>query len=329
MPKSFRQKLKIIYLMEALQKKSDEQHPLTVNDLIAYLEEYGITAERKTIYDDIELLRVYGMDIANRREKPSGFYLASRDFEKAELKLLVDAVQSSKFITQKKSRQLIRKLEGLTSEYEAAKLRKQVFPGLRVKTRNESVYDSIERINDAISGNRQISFQYYEWTVSKKISLRKNGERYRISPWALLWQDENYYLVGVDEKSGIVKHYRVDKMLKLSVEKQPRSGEELFRFFDAAKFVSKTFGMFGGKEEAVRMVFENSFVGVVLDRFGHDVMLTRQDEGHFAIQVRVNVSTQFFGWFAGLGSGAVITSPENVRREYKEFLESALGNYQK
>ena len=327
MPKSFRQKLKVIYLMEALRKKSDEQHPLTVNDLIAYLGDYGISAERKTVYDDIEMLRIYGMDIVNRREKPSGFFLASREFQMAELKLLVDAVQSSKFITQKKSRQLIRKLESLTSEYEAKKLQRQVYVGSRVKTMNESVYYNIDCIHEAISENRQISFQYYEWTVSKEMRLKKDGERYRISPWELIWKDENYYLVGLDENSGIVKHYRVDKMLSISVEKELRNGEEFFRNFDPAKFTSGTFGMFGGREESVRLVFENPLIGVVIDRFGHDVMIHKQDEEHFAGQVRVNVSSQFFGWLAGLGAGVVISSPENVRKEYKEFLEHALEQY--
>lgn len=327
MPKSFRQKLKIIYLMEAFQRKSDEEHPLTVNDLITYLKEYGISAERKTIYDDIEMLRIYGMDIVNRREKPSGFFLASREFQMPELKLLVDAVQSSKFITQKKSRQLIHKLESLTSEYEARKLQRQVYVGSRVKTMNESIYYNIDQIHDAISGNFQISFQYYEWTVSKEMRLKKDGERYRISPWELIWKDENYYLVGLDENSGIVKHYRVDKMLEILVEKEQRNGKGFFRDFDAAKFASRTFGMFGGREESVRLVFENRLVGVVIDRFGHDVMIHKQDEEHFAIQIRVNVSSQFFGWLAGLGSGAVITSPENVRKEYTDFLENTLKNY--
>lgn len=327
MPKSFRQKLKIIYLMEAFQKKSDENHPLTVNDLMNYLKDYGISAERKTIYDDIEMLRIYGMDIVNRREKPAGFFLATRNFEMAELKLLVDAVQSSKFITQKKSRQLIRKLESLTSEYEARKLQRQVYVGARIKTMNESIYYNIDQIHGAISENRQISFQYYEWTVSKEMHLKKDGERYRISPWGLIWKDENYYLIGLDERSGIVKHYRIDKMLKLMIEKETRNGGELFRDFDAAKFAAKTFGMFGGREETLRLVFENRFVGVVLDRFGHDVMLHKQDEEHFAILVRVNVSSQFFGWLAGLGPGAVITSPERVRKEYTDFLENALRNY--
>lgn len=327
MPKSFHQKLKILYLMKAFSEKTDENHPMTVQDLITYLGDWGITAERKTIYDDIETLRLFGMDILNRREKPSGFYLASRTFELPELKLLVDAVQSSKFITQKKSLQLIEKLESLASIHEAKSLQRQVFVGSRVKTMNESIYYNIDEIHAAISENRQISFQYYEWTVTKEISLKKNGERYRISPWGLIWKDENYYLVGLDEKSGIVKHYRVDKMLKISMEKESRNGEEIFADFDAAKFAAKTFGMFGGREESLRLEFENHFVGVVIDRFGKDVMIRQKDAQHFSVQVRINVSNQFFGWLAGLGPGAVLVSPGSVRKEYIAFLKGALKNY--
>lgn len=327
MPKSFQQKMKILYLMRAFTEQTDERHPMTVKDLMAYLEEFGIRAERKTIYDDIETLRVFGMDIENRREKPSGFYLADRNFELAELRLLVDAVQSSRFITAGKSRQLIQKLENLTSVYQAKELQRQVVVDTRVKTLNESIYYNIDEIHKAISREKQISFQYYEWTVSKEMRLKKNGERYRISPWHMIWKDENYYLIGLDEKSGIVKHYRVDKMLKISVEEAGRNGAEIFEGFDAAKFAASTFGMFGGREEHVSLEFENRLVGVVLDHFGQEIMIIGKDEEHSGTRVRVNVSSQFYGWLAGLGSGITIVSPENVRREYRDFLKKALENY--
>ena len=327
MAKSSQQKMKILYLMRAFTERTDEQHPMTVRQLIAYLDQYGISAERKTIYDDIEVLRLYGMDIVNRRTKPSGFYLGRRDFELAELKLLVDAVQSSKFITGKKSHQLIRKLERLTSIHEAKQLHRQVFVEKRVKTMNESIYYNIDEIHKAIASNNQITFQYYEWTVSKQMRLRRDGERYRVSPWGLIWKDENYYLVGLDEKSGIVKHYRVDKMLQLHVEKKVRSGKEIFEDFDAAQFAMRTFGMFGGREETIRLLFENHFVGVVMDRFGQDVAIRKQDEEHFTVSVKVNVSNQFFGWLTGLGAGAEIAAPESVRAEYRDFLKKTLENY--
>ena len=173
MPRSFQQKLKILYLMKVFSERTDEMHPITVKELIGYLEEFGIHAERKTIYDDIDSLRTFGLDIMNPRERPSGFYLASREFELAELKLLVDAVQSSRFLTSGKSRQLIQKLESLTSIYQARDLQRQVVVQNRVKNTNEGIYYNIDEIHKAISRNQQISFQYTEWTVSKKKHLKK------------------------------------------------------------------------------------------------------------------------------------------------------------
>lgn len=313
--------------MRVFIEQTDEQHPMSTNELINYLAEWGISVERKTVYDDIETLRIFGMDIVNRRERPAGFYLASREFELAELKLLVDAVQSSKFITSKKSHQLIEKLERLASVHEAKLLERQVFVENRVKTVNESIYYNIDDIHTGITSNHQISFQYYEWTVSKEMRLRKNGERYHISPWGMIWKDENYYLIGLDEKSGVVKHYRVDKMRQIRVEEELRNGEEIFRDFDVAQFATRTFGMFGGREETLRMEFENRFVGVVIDHFGQDVMIHVKDEEHFSTMVRVNVSAQFFGWLAGLGPGAVIVGPDKVRNEYTQFLRRALESY--
>ncbi len=328
MPKSFHQKIKILYLMQAFLERTDKEHPMTVKDLQAYLANAGISAERKTVYDDIENLRVFGLDIVNRREKPSGFYLAHREFELAELKLLVDAVQSSKFITSGKSRQLIRKLEGLASVHQARELQRQVWVENRVKSMNESIYHNIDQIHQAISSDRQICFQYCEWTLSKQLSLKRNGERYRISPWKMIWKDENYYLIGLDEKSGIVKHYRVDKMLKISLEAEARNGREFFESFDEARFAAGTFGMFGGREEAVGLKFENRLVGVVIDHFGQSTMIIGKDENHFSIKVRVNVSGQFFGWLAGLGAGVEIISPETVRCEYRDYLKKALAHYE-
>lgn len=312
--------------MKAFMEQTDEQHPMTVKDLIRFLENYGITAERKTVYDDIETLRVFGMDILNRREKPAGFYLASREFELSELKLLVDAVQSSKFITQKKSFQLIQKLEGQASMHEARSLQRQVFVS-GVKTVNESIYYNIDEIHNAISENHQISFQYYEWNVAKEMILRRDGKRYHISPWGLIWKDENYYLIGFDEDDGVVKHFRVDKMLRVNKEKERRNGEEIFSHFDMANFAARTFGMFGGEEKAVSLEFKNSFIGVVIDHFGKDVMIHKKDEDHFTAGVHINVSNQFFGWLAGLGPGARIVSPESVRSDYINFLKKSLENY--
>ena len=327
MPRVFNQKIKILYLMRVFLEQTDEEHPMSVKELITYLNNLGISAERKTVYDDIETLRNFGLDILNRREKPAGFYLASREFELPELKLLVDAVQSSRFITSRKSRQLIGKLESLASVYEARQLRRQVFVENRIRTMNESVYYSIDEIQRALNEDRQISFQYCEWTVEKELRLKKNGERYLVSPWGLVWQNENYYLVAYDEKCEKVKHYRVDKILQIQIENQPRDGKEIFKNYDTGELTSRTFGMFGGREETICLEAHNRLVGVVLDRFGRDIMIHRKDSEHFKTLIRVNVSGQFFGWIASLGPDAVIASPEEVREEYREFLEKSLSNY--
>ena len=267
------------------------------------------------------------MKIENRRGRPSGYFLADRKFKLPELKILMDAVQSSRFLTQKQSRELLRKLESLTSASEARKLQYQTYTVPGVKSPNGEVYKSIEGIYAAIADNCQISFQYYEWDFTKNLKQKRGGEQYRVSPWNLIWKNENYYLIGLDEKSGIVKHYRVDKIKHINIEKNRRNGESFFQKFDMEKFSAGTFGMFGGKETSVRMEFENRFVGVVLDRFGQDVMLIPRDEEHFSMQVRISVSPKFFGWLASLGTGALIVSPENVRREYISFMKKTLMNY--
>lgn len=328
MAKSYNQKMKILYLMQAFLERTDEAHVLSMQEILVLLNGHGIHAERKTIYDDIEVLRVYGLDIIYRKEAPSGYYLASRNFELPELKLLVDVVQSSKFITERKSAELIQKLEGLTSHYEAQQLQRQVFVANRIKTMNESIYYNVDKIHGAILADVKISFQYFEWTVEKQMHLKKSGQEYCISPWALTWAEENYYLIGYDEKTDMVKHYRVDKMLSIKLMEERRSGKEHFADFNTASFAKKTFGMFGGEEQELRLEFENRFVGVVIDRFGKDAAIRKKDETHFAVRVKVVVSPQFFGWLSGLGTGAKIVTPKVVQQEYKQFLQELLNQYQ-
>ena len=313
--------------MKLLQEKTDREHPVSVKDIIQTMEAYGISVERKTVYDDIETLRTFGMKIGSRRGKTAGFYLEERTFELPELKFLMDAVQSSKFITEKQSAALVRKLEDLASVHEAKKLKSQVFLMPGIKTLNEEIYTNIETIYDAISANRQISFRYYQWTLSRELKPKRGGERYRVSPGKMLWNNDNYYLMGLDESSGIVKHYRVDKMMDVAVEEEKRSGESVFRDFDMGRFSAETFGMFDGKETILKIRFSNELVGVVLDRFGKKAVLQRSDDTHFFLQTHIRVSGQFFGWLTGLGPGAEIVSPEKVRKEYKSFLTKILKTY--
>ncbi|MBQ3568886.1 MAG: WYL domain-containing protein [Anaerotignum sp.] len=321
------QKMKTLCLMQILMQRTDEKHMMTANDLAAALQEYGFKAERKSIYADIEALQQYGLDIVQQKGSNPGYYVASRNFELPELKLLVDAVQSSKFITAKKSEELIRKLEGMTSKYEAQQLQRDVFIYNRPKTENETIYYNVDQIHCALHSNAKISFQYAEWTTKKELQLKKNGALYMVSPWSLTWDDENYYLIAYDEAADCIKHYRVDKMQKISVLDDCRIGKEQFIDFDLAAFAKKTFGMYGGQDETVTLTCHNSLIGVMLDRFGQDVPLVPVDDSHFYVKPLVAVSQQFYGWLTGLGNMVQITGPEHVKEEYKAYLTDILKNY--
>lgn len=327
MAKSCNQKAKILYLLKVFLEETDPEHPLSRKQLEEKLGDMGIHAERKSLYNDIETLKLFGLDIEYRKERPEGYYLSSREFELPELKLLVDAVQSSRFITEKKSAGLIRKIEGLASKYEAKQLQRQVVVTDRIKAMNESIYYNVDILHSAIAQNRQIRFQYYEWTVTKEMRLKRDGAFYQISPWALTWDAENYYLIGYDETAEILKHFRVDKMLRIEMAEEPRAGKEEFGRFDMAHYAKRTFGMFGGEEENLRIRFQNRYIGVVIDRFGRDVSIRPDGDAHFIARVNVVVSEQFFGWLTGLGRGVEILSPDYVVEAYRELLKDISEAY--
>ena len=306
--------------MQCLTEKTDAEHSVTTQEIIDYLALQGINAERKSIYTDIDLLIDYGMDIVKNSGRSGGYTLVSRQFELAELKLLVDAVQSSKFITTKKSRDLIGKLETLCSKYEAGQLHRQVVVTNRNKTVNENIYYNVDIIYNAIAENVKIQFQYFEWDVNKEMHLRRNGKVYEVSPWLLTWDDENYYLIAYDSEAGIIKHYRVDKMLKIELSVEKREGKEQFQHFDIAAYSKKTFGMFAGKEETVTLRCDRSLTGVMIDRFGKDVAMRKIDENTIQARVNVAVSRQFFGWITGLGNIVKIEAPERVVEQYRDYL---------
>lgn len=324
MPKSALQKNKVFLIIKYLSENSDETHPVSTKRLIEYLASNGISAERRTIYSDIQLLRDLGYDILqNSNRLGGGYYLGSREFEIAELKLLVDAVQSSRFITAKKSRELIKKLEQKASRFDAGKLQRQVYVAGRIKTENESVYYTIDCIHNAIQENLQIQFQYMEWNLAKKLVPRENRLR-TVSPWALIWKDENYYLAAYDEEAGLMKHFRVDKMGKTMLSSQKRVGTEAFEKMDPAAYTNQIFGMFQGKTSSVSIDFPNRLIGVVLDRFGRDIFLQPISKDTFRLHTKVNVSPQFFGWLAGLGPEVKIHSPGEVREDYRKWIASLL-----
>lgn len=322
-----RQKAKIIYIAQYLLEKTDEEHPVTTHEIIEYLAKNDISAERKSIYTDIDVLIEFGLDIVKIKERPGGYYLSSRQFELAELKLLVDAVQASKFITTKKSGQLIAKLETLCSRAQAGCLHRQVVVTNRNKAVNESIYYNVDMIYNAIGANAKVRFQYFEWTVSREMKLRRDGTYYEVSPWLLTWDDENYYLVAFDDRSRMIRHYRVDKMLKIGIMDAAREGRSQFEHFDVAGYSKKTFGMFAGEDETVTLRCDAGLTGVMIDRFGNDVAMREVGNGQITARINVAVSRQFFGWLTGLGAAVKIDSPGRVARAYRDYLHEILGQY--
>ena len=326
MPRFEEQKLKILFLYKILLEETDERHPLTIKELQDKLEVYGIPSERKSLYSDIENLRSFGVDVEVLKSKAFSYYVASRDFQLPELKLLVDAVQCSKFITPRKTNELIHKLEGLTSKHEARGLQRQVYVSGRVKTMNESIYYNTDIIHTAILSSKKISFKYFEWVIdfgqSKAVQkvFKRKGKSYVVSPWALTWNDENYYLVAYDDKEKLRKHFRVDKMSGIEVLEEERAGDDIFYEFDMGEYCKKHFDMFGGNEAEVKIIFENDLIGVVVDRFGSDLFIVREDERHFKAVIKVEVSPTFMGWILSFGSRAKIISPDYVVGKIKEYI---------
>ena len=314
MPRGTNQKFKLYRLAKIMLERTDDDHYITMPEIIDALGEYDITADRKSIYSDLRDLEVLGIEVEGEKVgNRFHYHVVSRTFELPELKLLVDAIQSSKFITESKTNALIKKLEQLVSKYEAMKLQRQVFVSGRIKTMNESIYYSVDAIHHAISENKKIRFQYFQWNVKKEMELRHNGAWYHISPWGLSWDDENYYLVGYDSDGGKIKHYRVDKMLHIQMTDEKREGKECFKKMDMADYARKSFGMYGGKEQKVKLRVANDLAGVIIDRFGKNVMMIPEDEAHFTVNVDVHVSKQFLGWIISLGEGVKIISSDEER----------------
>ena len=328
MPKGSNQKFKLYRLAQIMLERTDEEHYISMPEIMAALSEYDVTADRKSIYNDLRDLSVFGIEVEG---EPIGnryhYHVTNRSFELPELKLLVDAIQSSKFITEKKSYALIKKLETLASKYDAQKLQRQVYVSGRIKTMNESIYYTVDAIHNAISENKKIKFQYFQWNAKKEMELRHNGAWYHISPWGLSWDDENYYLVGYDTDAGMIKHYRVDKMLHIKISDESREGKEHFKKLDMADYAKKSFGMFGGKEQTVNLSVHNKLAGVIIDRFGKDVMMIPADEEHFNVNVDVRVSRQFLGWVFSLGSDIQIVGPDDVVEQMRKEIARSVEQY--
>ena len=326
--KGEKQKLKMLYLVQLFSRETDDTHKLTMPEIITKLAAEGVNADRKTLYQDFEELRRFGFDIISEKDgRNFYYYLGSRDFELPELKLLVDSVQSAKFITDKKSAQLIKKLESLVSKYEGSQLHRQVIISGRVKTMNESIYYNVDKIHAAIGEDRQIRFKYFDWNLKKEMEPRYDGKWYRLSPWALMWDDEKYYLVAYDSKHETIIHYRVDKMTQIGILDEKREGHEAFRKFNIAHYTNTLFGMFAGDETKVTIEAENRLVSVFIDRFGKDIIIAPIDDDHFRTTITVAVSKQFFGWIMGIDGDVRVVAPDSVVEQIKSEIKRQAERY--
>ncbi len=330
MPRSANQKLKLIYLMKLLMEKTDENHMLTVSQILGELKGSGISAGRKSVYGDLAALRTFGLDIVSVRAAGTvSYFIAGRDFELPELKLLADAVACSKFITEKKSEELIRKIEGLTSVYEARQLQRQVYVPGRVKTANEKIYYSVDAIHQAIALDRRIAFRYFEYTVGGEKRFRRDGEKYAVSPYALCWDNENYYLIAHYEKHPNLSHFRVDKMEDVELLEEKRRPLPDGTAFNPAEYSRKVFHMFGGEEEKIELWFDQSLLGVVLDRFGLDAEIRQADAGGFTVTVNALVSPPLLGWIFSFGCRVRILAPESLGERMRESAAECAAEYEK
>ena len=324
MPKSDNQKLKILYILDYLQKNSHEDHPVRASELIAMLEnQHGIFCERKTIYSDIAALQEYGVDIISLPGKNGGYYIGSRIFELPELKLLIDAVQSSRYLTEKKSRELIEKLCQQCNEQDARLMRRDVLVSGRVKSMNESIYYSIDTIQDAISENRQIAFRYFDWGMDGKRHFREKS--YQASPYGLCQDNENCYLLAHSARHGVTS-YRIDRMVDIRKCEEIRTPCPELTGKALTAYANRLFQMFDGDSMDVKMRFHKELCNVVIDRFGRDTMLIPDGEDHFNFTVKVAVSPMFLSWIIGFGEKATILYPESVKDQCRQLCQQILTN---
>lgn len=360
--KQSHQKMKPFLVLRYLLKNSDENHVVTAFDIIAMLEEYGISADRRSIYRDIdEINLIYWMadndsdldeaeDVISENEddceklivydnKRKGFYVKQRRYEFDEIRLAAETIYASRFLTEQEAKTLVDVICEFVSEHQAEQIKHDVFLADRVKTDNKRTFNNISTINSAMSKEldgekhspEKISFKYLKYTISnlKQQAERRQGEKYFASPYALLLNNGNYYLLGYDDKAKAIRTYRVDRMRDVCLTRQPREGAEAFAAINMKDYAKSTFSMFGGKTERVTMRFPNHLLDTVVDRFGTSgVQYMRADDKHFTVTVSVAVSKQFYGWLCGIGKPAVIISPESIREDYKKHLDAIRSQYE-
>jgi len=320
-------KMRLLALLKLFWEETDEEHTLTVPEMIERLHKMGIAAERRAIYDDIAVLTEFGLDIVHTKSKTHDYFLGSREFELPELKLLVDAVQSSRFITHKKSVKLIKKLETLTSRPQSGKLERQVFIENRAKTPNESIYYNIDSISDAIQKGKAITFLYSEYSANKQLVLRRDGERYTAAPYLLIWNNDNYYMVAYYERYGGLCHFRVDKMSRISITDIPVAAPA--GNIDPAEYAKRNFSMFAGEESEIELEFSKDILGAIIDRFGTGIVLSEAKDGFYRTRLNVALSPAFYSWIFQFGEKACITAPAKASEDMAALLRSTLALYEK
>ncbi|MBQ8359433.1 MAG: transcriptional regulator [Oscillospiraceae bacterium] len=325
MPKSDNQKLKIFYILDYLERNSHEDKPVRASDLIAMLDrQHNISCDRKTVYSDIAALQDYGVDIVSVPGKNGGYYIASRNFELPELKLLIDAVQSSRYLTEKKSRELIEKLLTQCNEQDAKLMKRNVLVSGRVKSMNETIYYSVDAIQEAIAQNKQITFRYFDWDLGGKRKFRDKS--YIASPYGLCQDNENCYLLAFSERYGITS-YRVDRMMDIVLLDTPRTLCPELTGSAFTTHANRLFQMYSGEAVDVKLRFHRSLINVVIDRFGKDIMLIPDGDAYFNFTVSVAVSPMFLSWVMGFGSKAKILYPQSVADDLCKLCREAMSQY--
>lgn len=331
MTKGLNQKLKMLYLKDIFERETDDEHSLTLQEITEKLKKMGVNADRKTLYTDFQELRNYGLDIiSSNNGRGCAYHLGARQFELPELKMLVDSVQAAQFICDSKSHDLIEKLGELTSRGQEASLKRQVVIAGRVKTKNMSVYLTVDKLHQAINDNVQVRFHYTKWNINKRLVRRNGGDWFQVSPWLMILSDENYYLAAYYEKTGEIRHYRVDKIKDLQLlPDQKRLGQEAYAKLDIPKYANTHFGMFNGQETRVEIKAPNEKVGIFLDRFGRGIMPIPADTEHVTLTFPVAVSDQFLGWVMALGPDVEILGPQWVREKMKQAGQRLVKQYEK
>ena len=324
-----KQKLLLLHLLSILRSETDEQQGLGMEQLRQLLSQRGFEPDRKSIYACIDALEAYGLDIQRPSGKRKDYRLlkSADELELSEVKLLADAVHASRFLSQAKAGKLTSKLEKLISRRQAQTLHRQVVVSDRVKSMNNSIYYNVDALHAAIAQDRMVSFRYFDYNMSKKRIYRHDGERYRVSPYAMLYNNDKYYLMALPEEGEELRTYRVDKLDGVQLLEEKRQGHEIFEKVDLASYTRITFSMYAGEAQQVTLQFENHLLNAAMDRFGHNIMVTRHGEEHFRFTTTIAVSPRFYGWLLGFGSGAEIISPPKVREGMQQLIADAAKVY--